>query len=136
MADIRASEPGKFNAKLAEAVKKSGDFPKEAWVDFVKSGPHKQRPVADPDFWYKRSASILRQFYIHKIVGVERLRSRYGGRKDRGMQPPHFRKASGKIIRKIVQQAEAAGLVEKAKGKNAGRQLTKAGKEFLEAQAQ
>ncbi len=136
MTDIRSIEPGKFNEKLAEAVKKSEKFPKEAWIDFVKSGPHKKRPVADPDFWYKRAASILRQLYIHQVVGVERLRSRYGGRKDRGVQPPHFKKSSGKIIRKILQQAEAAGFAEKIKGKRTGRQLTKLGKEFLEEQTQ
>ena len=48
------------------------------------------------------------------------------------MAPDHFRKSSGKIIRLILQQAETAGLVEKAKDKRAGRQLTLKGKQFLE----
>jgi small subunit ribosomal protein S19e len=133
MTDIRTIEPGKYNAKLAEALKKSGDFEKPEWIDFVRTGSHKQRPTSEPDFWYKRAASILRQIYIKGIVGVEKLRTRYGGRKDRGMKPPRFTKSGGKIIRKILQQAEAAGLIEKAKGKHAGRMLTKKGKEFLES---
>lgn len=132
MADIRSVEPGKYNSKLATALKEIDEFQKPSWASFVKSGAHKMRPINEPNFWHKRAASILRQLYIHEIVGVGRLRSRYGGRKDYGMAPPHFLKSSGKIIRLIVQQSEAAGLVEKAKGKRAGRQLTKKGKDFLE----
>ena len=66
------------------------------------------------------------------MVGVERLRTRYGGRKDRGTKPARFVKGSGKIIRKILQQAESVGLLEKVKAKKAGRQLTVKGKEFLD----
>ena len=132
MADIRSIAPAKVNASLALALKEMEEFKKPEWIDFVKSGQHKQRPINDPDFWYKRAASIIRQIALQGIVGVERLRTRYGGRKDRGMKPPQFRKSGGKIIRTILQQAETAGLIEKAKGKSAGRQLTKEGKEFLE----
>ena len=132
MADIRSIEPGKYNTALAEALKKNEKFEKPIWVDFVKSGTHKQRPITEPDFWHKRAASILRQFYLRGIVGVGRLRSRYGGRKDYGMAPPRFRKGSGKIVRVIVQQAEAAGFLEKAKARRTGRQLTPQGRAFLE----
>ena len=134
MADVRAIEPGKYNKLLADALKKIPEFKKPEWVDFVKSSTHKQRPILDSDFWYNRAASILRQIYIHGVVGVERLRTRYGGRKDRGMRPPRFKKSSGKIIRVLLQQSEAAGFVEKStKIKKAGRQLTAKGKDFLEA---
>lgn len=131
--DIRTIEAGKYNKLLAEALKSIPEFTKPEWVDFVKTSTHKARPCIEPDFWHKRAASILRQLYIHGAVGVERLRTRYGGRKDRGSQPPEFRKGAGKIIRVILQQAEKAGLVEKLKGKKSGRQLTLKGKEFLEA---
>lgn len=86
-------------------------------------------------FGIKRAASILRQIYIHKIVGVARLRTRYGGRKNRGMKPARFTKSGGKIIRYLLQESENAGLVEKSKGKKSGRQLTIKGKEFLESLA-
>ena len=132
MADIRSIEAGKYNKLLAEKIKKSGDFEKPEWVDFVKTGPNRQRPTSEEDFWFKRAASILRQTYIRGIIGVQRLRTRYGGRKDRGVRPPHFVKSGGKIIRKILQQAEKAGLIEKIKGKKSGRKLTIKGKEFLE----
>ncbi len=133
MADIRTIESGKYNKLLAEALKKVPEFEKPEWIDFVKSGTHKQRPNTNDDFWHTRAASILRQIYIKGIVGVSRLRTRYGGRKNRGSQPSEFRKSGGKMIRKILQQSELAGFLEKAAGKKAGRQLTSEGKNFLEA---
>jgi small subunit ribosomal protein S19e len=135
MTDIRSIEPGKYNSHLAHALKEHSEFKKPEWIVFVKSGTHKQRPIGDEDFWHKRAASILRQIYIHGVVGVQKLRTRYGGRKDMGMKPPRFKKASGKIIRTILQQAEAAGFLEKVKGKKTGRQLTTKGREFLEGVA-
>ena len=133
MANVRTIEPGKYNNLLAEALKKVEEFKKPEWIVFVKTGANKQRPTAEESFWHKRAASVLRQIYIKGIVGVERLRTRYGGRKDRGVKPPIFVKGGGKIIRLILQQADAAGFTEKVKGKRSGRQLTKKGRDFMEA---
>ncbi len=124
-----------FNLKLAEALKKIAEFKQPEWSEFVKSGSGKERPIEDSDFWHKRAASILRQIYKKKIVGISRLRTKYGNKKDRGMKPEKFRKAGGKIIRTILQQADVVGFTEiakNAKGIKLGRQLTKKGKEFLE----
>jgi small subunit ribosomal protein S19e len=133
MADVRTIEPHKYNMHLAHSLKSVKEFEMPDWAHLVKSSPHKQRPTMDPDFWYRRSASILRQLYTNGVVGVERLRTRYGGRKNRGQRPSEFRKSSGKMIRLILQQAEAAGFVEKVKGKKSGRTLTEKGKKFLES---
>src|SRR3989344_4495286 len=130
--DIRVIPAEKYNSLLAEALKKLPEFKKPEWVDFVKTSSHKARPNIEPDFWYKRIASILRQIYIRGLVGVQRLRTRYGGRKKRGSKPAEFRKSGGKIIRIILQQAESAGLIEKIKDKKAGRKLTSKGRVFLE----
>mgnify|MGYP001578541522 CR=1 FL=1 len=134
--DIDSQE---YNIKLAEALKKIPEFKQPEWAAYVKTGPAKQRPIDEPDFWQKRAASILRQIYKHKTVGVNRLRTRYGSKKNRGMQPEEFRKAGGKIIRTILQQADKAGFTEitktgrEAKKRRLGRQLTKKGAEFLES---
>ena len=134
--DFAAQE---YNLKLAEALKKIPEFEKPEWVEFVKSGPSKERPIDTPDFWHKRAASILRQLYRKKTIGVNRLRTKYGSRKNRGMRPERFRRAGGKIIRMILQQADAAGfteIVKKIRGvreRKPGRQLTEKGKKFLEA---
>lgn len=128
-----------YNLKLAEALKQIPEYEQPQWVSFVKSGPAKERPIDEDDFWYKRSASILRQIYKKNIVGVSRLRTKYGSKKNRGFKPEEFRKAGGKIIRTILQQSDAAGFTEIAKAikgvreKKPGRQLTQKGKDFLEA---
>jgi small subunit ribosomal protein S19e len=132
MADIRTISPEKYNNLLAEALKKEDEFKTPDWTLLVKTSPHKKRPTQDPDFWYKRTASILRQIYIHEVVGVQRLRSRYGGRIDRGAKPDKFRKSGGKMIRSILQQLDSAGFTEKVKGKKSGRKLTTQGKKFLD----
>ena len=125
----------KYNEQLASALKEIPEFKEPEWAVFVKTGVAKKRPPQDEDFWYKRAASILRQIYIHGVVGVNRLRTRYGSKKNRGMKPEKFKKGSGKIIRVILQQAESAGILEKSNepGKRAGRRLSEKGKEVLES---
>ena len=133
MKDIRTITPEKYNLTLAEALKVIPEFKKPEWIDFVKTSTHKERPNVEPDFWHKRAASILRQVYINGTVGVERLRTRYGGRKKRGSRPAEFRKGGGKIIRLILQQSDSAGFTEKVKEKKSGRKLTQKGQDFLES---
>ena len=132
MHSVQTLDAQTFNIKLAEALKKNKEIEQPEWVVFVKSGHGKQRPIQEADFWYMRTASILRQIYLRGSVGVQRLRTRYGNRKDRGKQPPHFARGSGKIIRMILQQSEKAGLLTKATGKGKGRMLTEEGKNLLE----
>ena len=133
--EINAQE---YNLKLAEALKQIPEIKEPEWAKFVKSGPAKERPVDDIDFWYKRAASILRQIYKKGIIGVNKLKTKYGSKKNRGYAPERFKKAGGKIIRTILQQCDKAGLTEIAKeiknvrGKKPGRQLTEMGKSFLE----
>lgn len=130
---IFAQNPEKYIPALAEALKKVPEFSVPEWAMYVKSGPSRERPPALSDFWYTRAASILRQLYIKGVVGVGKLRTRYGSKKDRGGKPDHFYKASGKIIRVILQQAEEAGLVEKVTRMQHGRRLTQAGRDFLDS---
>jgi len=131
--------PQEFNLKLAEALKKLDEFAEPEWAQFVKSSPSKERPIEDVDFWHKRAASMLRQIYKNGTVGVNRLRTRYGSKKNRGVRPERFIKAGGKIIRTILQQSDKAGLTETlktvkgTKEKRPGRRLTAKGKEFLES---
>lgn len=127
-----------FNLKLADALKKVPEFAKPEWVDFVKSGSAKERVIDDDDFWFKRAASILRQIYKKGSIGTNRLRTKYGSKKNRGMRPEKFKRAGGKIIRVILQQSDAAGFTEIQKpmkgvrSKKPGRILTDKGKKFLE----
>ncbi|MFH1710924.1 MAG: 40S ribosomal protein S19 [Nanoarchaeota archaeon] len=124
-------ESGEYNNKLAEALKKIPEIEAPEWAALVKTSVSKARPPQE-DWWHKRTASILRQIYIHGVVGVSRLRTKYGSKKNRGSRPGEFRKSSGKIIRLILQQAEKAGFLEKSEGKKKGRKLTSKGVKFLE----
>jgi small subunit ribosomal protein S19e len=134
MSKIFEIDSHEYNLKLAEALKKLPEFEKPEWVEYVKSGASKERPIEDNEFWHKRAASILKQIYKKKVVGVNRLRTKYGSKKSRGNKPEEFRKSGGKIIRTILQQADKAGITEKVnmKGKRAGRKLTEKGIKFLE----
>jgi len=127
-----------YNLKLASALKSIPEFKEPEWAKFVKSSSSKERPIEDADFWYKRAASILRQIYKKRVVGVNRLRTKYGSKKNRGMKPERFVRAGGKIIRTILQQADKAGfteIIKETKGtkeKKPGRKMTEIGKKFLE----
>jgi len=100
------------------------------WSSFVKTSSHAERPPQDPDWWFTRCASLLRKIYVKGPVGISRLRSEYGGRMDRGVRSEHVRKGGGAIIRKALQQLEAAGLVETLRNK--GRVVTKEGRRILD----
>ncbi len=130
---IYAQIPSKYIPALAEALKNLPEIEAPEWIAYVKTGTSRKRPPVSDNFWYIRAASILRQLYIKGVVGVGKLRTRYGSRKDRGGKPDHFRKASGKVIRLILQQAENAGLVEKVDKMQYGRRLTAKGREFLDS---
>jgi len=130
---VQLAEPMGLIRKVATYLKENKVVDPPSWAMFVKTGVHKERPPQDPDWWYIRAAAIMRKLYLKGPIGVSRLRTMYGGRQRRGHKPPKFSKGSGAIIRKILQQLEAAELVQKADKK--GRILTPKGRELLEEAA-
>lgn len=126
--DVPAS---KFIEKLAKYLKENVDeVNPPSWASVIKTGAHVQRQPQNSDWWYVRCASLLRKIYIHGPIGLEKLRAEYGGRKDFGVKPEHAVKAGGAIIRKALQQLEAAGLIETAKPQ--GRRMTREGRKLLQ----
>ncbi len=116
--------------KAAVELKKELDMP--SWAHFAKTGNHKERPPVDDDWWYIRAAAILRTVYLRGPVGVSKLRTKYGGNKNRGVKPNKFVRGSGSVARKILQQLEAAGYVkEQKKDKRKGRVITPKGVSLL-----
>jgi len=116
--------------KLAEKLKKEYKITPPEWAKWVKTGVHKERQPEDPDWWYIRMAAVLRKVYMRGPIGTERLRSLFGGKRDRKVKPYKARKGSGSIIRKSLQQLEEAGLVSTLKGK--GRIVTPKGQSFVD----
>jgi small subunit ribosomal protein S19e len=122
--------PQRLATEVAQELKAKIKAPD--WSKFVKTGAHRERPPANKDWWYIRAASVLRTVYKNGPVGVSKLRSRYGGAKNRGVKPARFTKSSGSVIRKIMQQLETAGLVmNKKEGVHKGRVITPAGTSLL-----
>jgi len=130
MKDVREIDPEKLIAELANRLKDKIQQPE--WSKYVKTGPSRERPPEQDDWWYVRAASILRRIALDGPVGVRRLRTYYGSRKRRGPRPAKFMKGSGKIIRTILQQLESIGLIQQVKeGKRKGRILTPTGQKFI-----
>lgn len=119
--------------KAAAGLEKMEELKPPDWAGFVKTGVSRERTPSQRNWWWIRAASILRKVYLGQKIGVSKLRKVYGGRKNRGHKPEHKYKASGAVIRKILQQLEAAGFVEtgKDKKKPAGRVITQKGRSFL-----
>ena len=136
MVSIYDVEPRKLIEQAAIELKKMPEMAPPEWAAYVKTGMHKERPPVNPDWWYIRSASILRTIYKFGPIGVSKLRTKYGGRKNRGHKPDAFRLASGNVLRKVLQQLEKAGLLKQAvKGVHKGRVATPKGIALLDQSA-
>ena len=118
---------------LAKKLQGENSIKAPDWSAYVKTGPHKERPPIENDWWYIRVAAVLRKIYIHSPVGVTHLRSMFGGKADRGSKPKKAVMGSGAIIRHSLQQLEKAGLIETDKGK--GRVITSKGQSLLDHSA-
>ena len=117
--------------KAAEKLKELIQAP--AWEKFVKTGPAKERIPTQKDWYFKRAAAILRTVYIKGPIGVQKLRIKYGSKKNRGHKPEKFYKSGGAVIRHALQQLEKTGLiVYKKDGIHKGRIITPKGKSFLD----
>jgi len=128
MANIYNVQPTELIKKAAEELKKIGDIKPAEWACFVKTGVSRERPPVEKDWWYVRAASILRNVYRFGPIGVSKLRTKYGGKKNRGVRPERFYKASGNIIRKIMQQLAKAELIKEHKeGVHKGKVITPKG---------
>lgn len=121
--------------KLADYLRHNvEEIDSPSWASIVKTGTHVERPPQNPDWWYIRCASLLRKVYVHGPMGVEKLRTEYGGRKNYGVSPSHMAKASGAIIRTGLQQLEEAGFIETVE--NQGRKVTQEGSNLLKEVAE
>ena len=135
MANVYDIDANKLIEEAAKDLAKMDNLKSPEWAAFVKTGTSKDRPPARQDWWYVRAAAILRAIYRAKgPIGVQKLRMKYGSKKNRGHKPEHFYRAGGKIIRLIIQQLEKEGLVKKVEGDSVhkGRIITAKGSSFLD----
>jgi small subunit ribosomal protein S19e len=124
-------EPEKFITILAEKLKEYSEIKPPEGSQFWKTAAFKElAPVDAENFWYIRSASILRKIKKYGPIGVNKLRKLYSGRKRKGSGLNKSSKGSGKIIRVILQQLEKENLV--IKDSKAGRKVSPEGTSLLE----
>lgn len=132
-----------FNPALAAAMADQEAVSMPDWGQFVKTAVDRERPPTQTDWWYLRTAAILRKVARNGPVGVTHLAQAFGGKKDNGVMPNTPGVASRHIIRTALQQLEEAGLVEKVPTREvetdegkvqlyAGRRITPAGQKLVD----
>ncbi len=133
MVSIYDVQPNKLIEEAAKELKKMPEMAPPSWAIAAKTGVHNMRPPMEEDWWYIRAAAVLRATYRLGPIGVSKLRTKYGGRKNRGYAPDKTYKAGGNILRKILQKLELIGFLKQAQvGTHKGRILTPKGKSFVD----
>ena len=107
------------------------------WAAFAKSGPDRELPPEQDDFWARRAASVLRKVAMKGPIGVERLSTGYGGTRDGSnryqVAPSKRSDGSQKVLREILQQLQDEGLIMTREGE--GRDITPEGQSLLDTTA-
>ena len=133
MKNIYEVDPTELIEKTSEELKKVETIKPPEWAIFVRTGHFKERPPVRNDWWYVRTASVLRKIALIGPIGTSKLRTLYGGKKNRGVRKSRFYKASGSVLRKILQQLEKAEFVKKIEKEDyKGRAIAPKGVSFLE----
>jgi small subunit ribosomal protein S19e len=118
--------------RVAEEI--ADDLEEPDWLRYAKTGESRELPPQQEDFWQTRAASLLRKVAIDGPVGVDRLSTEYGGRKQGStryvVSSEHSVAGSKKIVRVCLQQLEDADYVETAEGE--GRRVTGEGRRLLD----
>lgn len=119
---------------VAEELAEEEAITEPDWARYTKTGTGRELPPEQEDFWQRRAASLLRKVAIDGPVGVERLRTEYGGSKQGStryrVRPPNSTDGSGNVIRTALQQLEDAGFINIAQGE--GRKVSPDGMSLLD----
>ncbi|MBW9140987.1 MAG: 30S ribosomal protein S19e [Candidatus Aramenus sp.] len=117
--------------KVADYIKNNvREVKPPEWSYFAKTASFKERLPDDVEnWWYIRTASLMRKLYLNGPFGLSKAQVIYGGLKRRGTRPPRTVRAPTHSARLILQQLEKAGLVVKTKE---GRALSPRGRSLLD----
>jgi len=129
MTTVYDAPPTLLIERVAKYLKEEAKIEPPEWAPFVKTGVHTEKSPTSPDWWFMRSAAVLRKVYILGPIGPSRLSAEFGGRRDDGSAPNHPKKGSRAIARRCLAQLEQLGLVVKSK---AGRSVTAQGRKLLD----
>ena len=129
---MKDAHPQKVVQILTIELRKDNSVKPPDWSRFIKTGVSAERPPIQSDWWFLRTAAVLRRIYLDGPVGTQRLRSYFGKKRRRGHKPAHHKRAGGKIIRAILQQLENAGYIQKTEKPKKGRILTPRGQRLMD----
>ena len=133
MVSIYDVPPRELIEALAAELEKMPEMSPPEWAAYVKTGVSKERPPVESNWWFIRSAAVLRAVYKYGPIGVSKLRTKYSSRKNRGTAPDRTFKASGNILSKILQKLEIVGFVKQVEVKAyKGRAITPKGISFVD----
>ncbi len=136
MVSVYDVSPRQLVENVAKELQKLDSMHMPDWAPYVKTGCHNERLPKRVDWWYVRAASVLRTIYTKGPIGVGKLRTKYGGKQDRGYDSERSKKAGGKHIRLMLQQLERSGFVkQEAKGVHKGRVVTPKGRSLMDRAA-
>ena len=109
------------------------------WAEYVKTGIHRERPPTQDDWWFIRSAAVLRKVGMKGPIATNHMAQLFGGPKDRGVTPTRAAAGSRNVARNVRPQLTAAGLITSkwnlGKTVNFGKILTPEGHALLDKHA-
>jgi len=121
--------PTELIDRVAKYLKDEAKVEPPEWSQFVKTGVHKEKAPVAGDWWFTRTAAVLRKIYVKGPLGIERLSAEFGGKRDDGSAPYHPRQGSRAIARHALIQLEKLGFVAKTKK---GRVVSPQGRKLLD----
>lgn len=129
---LRDVSAAAFIRAFAAHLKKQGKLEQPKWVEIVKTGSGRELNPMDPDWFFVRTASIIRKVYLRPGVGMGALRRLYGGSKRNGTFRNSYADGSGSVIRQALIQLQKLGLVEVIEDGSGGRRITSEGQRMCD----
>merc|ERR1711953_863064 len=111
MVTLKDVPANKFIEAYAEFLKKSNKIELPKWVDLVKTGHYHELAPYDDDWFYTRSAAIVRRLTVRPRLGVGSLANMFGGKERNGSARKHHAKDSKAVIRACMKALEKAGIL-------------------------
>ena len=100
-----------FIKGYAEHLKKSQKIKPIKDANLLKTGHGREVTPENEDWYFVRAAAVARTLFLRPERGVGTLRHIFGKKGRPGFSNPHHSVASGKVLRHVLQQLQAADIL-------------------------